>query len=39
MLQLNKGKDGTSMIITHEQGVLKSCLRLDSLDVILVKFP
>jgi hypothetical protein len=38
-LHLNKGKNGNSMVITHEQGVLKSFLRLDSLEQILVKFP
>jgi hypothetical protein len=38
-LHLNKGKNGISLFITHEQGVLISFLRLDSLEPILVKFP
>jgi hypothetical protein len=38
-LHLNKGKNGISMVITHEQGVLTSFLRLDSLELILGKFP
>jgi hypothetical protein len=32
------GKDEISMVITHEQWVLKSFLRLDSLELILVQF-
>jgi hypothetical protein len=35
---LNKGKNGKSMVITHEQGVIRIVLRLDSLEVILVIF-
>jgi hypothetical protein len=34
---LNKGKDGISMVITHEQWVLTSFLRLDNLELILVQ--
>jgi hypothetical protein len=34
---LNKGKNGISMIITHEQGVLTSSLSLDSLELNLVQ--
>jgi hypothetical protein len=37
-LYLNKGKNGISMVITHEHGVLTSFLRLDSLELNLVKF-
>jgi hypothetical protein len=32
------GKDGISMVITHEQWVLTSFLRLDSLELNLVQF-
>jgi hypothetical protein len=35
---LNKDKDGISMVITHEQWVLISFLRLDRLELILVQF-
>jgi hypothetical protein len=35
-LHLNKGKNGNSIVITHEQGILTSFLRLDSLGLILV---
>jgi hypothetical protein len=38
-LYLNKGKNGISMVITHEQGFLTSFLSLDSLEIILCKFP
>jgi hypothetical protein len=38
-LYINKGKRGIFMVITHEQGVLTSFLGLDSLELILVKFP
>jgi hypothetical protein len=36
-LHLNKGKNGNSMVITHEQGVLAPFVRLDNLELILVK--
>jgi hypothetical protein len=39
MVLLNKGKNGDSMVITHEQWVLTSSLSLDSLALILVNFP
>jgi hypothetical protein len=39
MLYLNKGKNGISMAITHEQWVLTSFLNLDSLALILGNFP
>jgi hypothetical protein len=32
------GKDGIFMVITHEQWVLKSFLRLDKLELILDQF-
>jgi hypothetical protein len=32
------GKNGITMVITHEQRVLTRFLRLDSLEQILVKF-
>jgi hypothetical protein len=35
-LYLNKGKNGISMVINHEQGVLTRVLRLDRLVLILV---
>jgi hypothetical protein len=38
-LYINKGKSGISKVITHEQGVLSSLPDLDSLELILVKFP
>jgi hypothetical protein len=38
-LYLNKVKSGISLVITHEQGVLTIFLGLDSLELILVKFP
>jgi hypothetical protein len=38
-LYLNKVKNGNIMVISHEQGVLTRFLRLDSLELILVKFP
>jgi hypothetical protein len=38
-LYLNKGKSGIFMVITYEQGVLTSFLKLDGLELILVKFP
>jgi hypothetical protein len=31
-------KNGISMVITHEQGVLTRVLRLDSIEQILVQF-
>jgi hypothetical protein len=36
---LNKGKNGISMVITHEQWVLKSFLSWGSLALISVNFP
>jgi hypothetical protein len=39
MLHLNKGKNGIFVVITYEQGVLTSYASLDSLELILVKFP
>jgi hypothetical protein len=33
-----QGKNGIAMVITHEQGVLTSFLRLGSLEQILVQF-
>jgi hypothetical protein len=36
---LNKGKNGNSMVITHERWSLTSFLCLDSLKLILVNFP
>jgi hypothetical protein len=36
---LNKGKNGNSMVITHERWALSSFLSLDSLALILVNFP
>jgi hypothetical protein len=36
-LHLNKGENGDSIVITHEQGLLTSFLRLDSLGLILVQ--
>jgi hypothetical protein len=38
-LYLNKSKNGNSILITHEQWVPTSFLGLDSLELILVKFP
>jgi hypothetical protein len=38
-LYLNKGKSGISMVIAHEQGILTSFSGLDSIEIILVKFP
>jgi hypothetical protein len=38
-LYLGKGKNGISMVITHEEEVLTSVLRLDSLELILGKIP
>jgi hypothetical protein len=38
-LHLNKGKNGISMVITHEQGVLTCFLSFDRLELILGKFP
>jgi hypothetical protein len=35
---LNKGKDGISMVITHEQWILTSFLRLDNLKLLLVQY-
>jgi hypothetical protein len=35
-LYLNKGKNGISMVITHEQGILTRVLRLDNLKLFLV---
>jgi hypothetical protein len=37
-INLNKGKNGISMVITHEEEVLTSFLGFDSLEIILVKF-
>jgi hypothetical protein len=37
-LYLNKGKNGISMVITHEQGILISFLSLGILELILGKF-
>jgi hypothetical protein len=37
-LYLTKAKSGSSMVITHEQGVLTSFLGLDSSELILGKF-
>jgi hypothetical protein len=37
-LYIDKGKNGISMVITHEQGILTRFLRLDSLEQILVQF-
>jgi hypothetical protein len=37
-LHLNKGKNRNYMVIAHEQGVLTRILRLDSLELNLVKF-
>jgi hypothetical protein len=37
-LHLNKGKNENFMVIAHEHGVPTSFLRLDSLEIILVKF-
>jgi hypothetical protein len=34
-----KVKNGNTMVISHEQGVITWFLRLDSLEQILVKFP
>ncbi len=34
-----QGRNGISMVITHEEGVLTSFQGLDSLELILVKFP
>jgi hypothetical protein len=40
MATLKQGKkNGNTMVISHEQGVLTRFLRLDSLELILVKFP
>jgi hypothetical protein len=36
-LYLSKGKNGNSMVITHEQGLLTSFLGLDNSELILVK--
>jgi hypothetical protein len=36
---MNKVKNGNTMVITRELGVLTSFLSLDSLELILVKFP
>jgi hypothetical protein len=36
---LEWGKNGISMVITHEQGVLTSFLSLDSIELILGKIP
>jgi hypothetical protein len=38
-LYLNKGKNGNSMVITHEQWALTCLLSLDSLALFLVNFP
>jgi hypothetical protein len=38
-LYLNKGKIGISMLITHEQGVLRKFLGLGSLKQIFGNFP
>jgi hypothetical protein len=38
-LHWNKVKNGNSIVIAHEQGVLTSFLGLDSLELILVRFP
>jgi hypothetical protein len=38
-LYLNKGRNGISMVITHEQGVLTSFPGLSSLELILGNFP
>jgi hypothetical protein len=38
MLFINKGKNGISIVITHEQGVLTISLGLSSLELIFGKF-
>jgi hypothetical protein len=38
-LHVNKGKNGISMAITHEQGVLTSFLGLVRIELIFIKFP
>jgi hypothetical protein len=35
---LEQGKNGNTMVIAHEQGVLTRFLRFDSLELILVQF-